>query len=266
MANNWDKAIADKDHVLRLRYQRILLFKPGLTPVAAGKIRQNLLNEENLDYASPNVMEVMLDSALAQNLTLMANMTAERIITDYPETDIALDARMFIAKQALEKAKEAASTTAASELIKKAEDHLLIIKNVYATTGDAAEALLLLGGIYRDQKKMDQAQQCFDAVLGVKAWRPSWPEALYGLGLCAEAKKDVLKATAYYERIYVMYNNYRTWTAKAYLRRAECLTQIFLEQKAKETLKEFLAQDAFKALPEYEQGLKLRDKLEGKGS
>lgn len=266
MANNWDKAIADKDHVLRLRYQRILLFKPGLTPVAAGKIRQNLLNEENLDYASPNVMEVMLDSALAQNLTLMANMTAERIIKDYPETDIALDARMYIAKQAIEKAKEASSTTEANELIKKAEEHLLIIKNVYATTGDAAEALLLLGGIYRDQKKMDQAQQCFDAVLGVKAWRPSWPEALYGLGLCAEAKKDVLKATAYYERIYVMYNNYRAWTAKAYLRRAECLTQLFLEQKAKETLKEFLSQDAFKALPEYEKGLKLRDKLEGKGS
>jgi hypothetical protein len=76
----------------------------------------------------------------------------------------------------------------------------------------------------------------------------------------------VLKATAYYERIYVMYNNYRAWTAKAYLRRAECLTTLFLEQKAKETLKEFLSQDAFKALPEYEKGLKLRDKLEGKGS
>lgn len=266
MANNWDKAIAADNHVLRLRYQRIMLYKPGLTPVAAGKIRQNLLHEENLDYASPNVMEVMLDSALAQNLTLMAMMTAERIITDFPETDIALDARMYIAKQSLLKAKEASSTTAANELIKKAEDHLTIIKNVYATTGDAAEALLLLGEIYRDQKKMDQAQQCFDAVLGVKAWRSSWPVALHGLGLCAEAKKDWLKATAYYERIYVMYSNHRAWVAKAYLRRAECLMQLYLETKAKETLTEFLAQEALKTFPEYEQGVKLRAKLEGKGT
>ena len=254
------------NHVMRLRYQRILLFKPDLTPVVAGKLRQNLLDEENLDYASPSVMEVMLDSALEQNLTLMASRTAERMIADYPETDMALDARMVLAKQALEKARDPeVSTSAAAELFKKAEQHLTIIKDVYATSGGAAEALLLLGGIYREQKKFDQAQQCYDSVLGVKAWRPSWPEALYGLGLCAEAKKDWVKATAYYERIYVMYNNYRVWTAKAYLRRAECLMQLYHEAKAKETLAEFLSQEALKQLPEYEQGVKLRAKLEGKG-
>jgi TolA-binding protein len=267
MARNWEQARVSSNHVMRLRYQRILLFKPDITPVAAGKLRQNLLNEENLNYASPSVMEVMLDSALAQNLTLMATLTAERMIADYPETDMALDARMVLAKQALEKAKEPGiSMTAAAEWTKKAEQHLIIIRDIYKDgQGGAVEAFLLLGGIYREQKKFDQAQQCFDSVLGVKAWRPSWPEALYGLGLCAEAKKDWLKATAYYERIYVMYNSYRSWTAKAYLRRTECLMQLYQETKAKETLNEFLSQESMKQLPEYEQGVKMRAKLEGKG-
>jgi len=267
MAHNWEQARATSNHVMRLRYQRILLFKPEITPIAAGKLRQNLLNEENLNYASPSVMEVMLDSAIEQNLTLMTTLTAERMIADYPETDMALDARMVLAKQSLEKAKEPnTSTVAATELVKKAEQHLIVIKDVYANgQGGAAEALLLLGGIYRDQKKWDQAQLCFDSVLGVKAWRTSWPEALHGLGLCAEAKKDWVKATAYYERIYVMYNNYRSWTAKAYLRRVECLMQLFQETKAKETLTEFLSQESLKQQPEYEQGVKLRAKLEGKG-
>jgi TolA-binding protein len=267
MARNWEQARLSTNHVMRLRYQRILLFKPEITPVAAGKLRQNLLNEENLNYASPSVMEVILDSALAQNLTLMATLTAERMIADYPETDMALDARMVLAKQALEKAREpSVSTSAANEWFKKAEQHLTIIKDIYKDgQGGAVEAFLLLGGIYLEQKKLEQAQECYNAVLGVKKWRPSWPEALHGLGLCMEAKKEWVKASAYYERIYVMYNNYRTWTAKAYLRRTECLMQLYQETKAKEVLAEFLSQEALKQLPEYEQGVKLRAKLEGKG-
>jgi hypothetical protein len=63
-----------------------------------------------------------------------------------------------------------------------------------------------------------------------------------------------------------MYSNHRAWVAKAYLRRAECLMQLYLETKAKETLTEFLAQEALKTFPEYEQGVKLRAKLEGKGT
>jgi TolA-binding protein len=101
-------------------------------------------------------------------------------------------------------------------------------------------------------------------VLGVKGWRNSWPEALYGLGLCSEARREWLKATAYYERIYVMYSNYRAWAAKAYLRRAECLVKAYQDKQAKETLAEMLAQEELKAFPEYAQAEKLRNQMEAR--
>ena len=251
------------DTVRRLRYQRVLLFRPGNTPGVNSKLRTGLLQPENLEYASPAVMETMLDIAKTQGQTNLAVRVAEAIIADFAETDTALDARMFLARVAVDQAREAQGP-AANALLAKAVEHLTVIRDVYATSGEAAEALLLLGAIFRGQRKYEEAQKCFDSVLGVKEWRKAWPEALHGLGLCAEARQDWLKATAYYERIYVMYSNYRAWAAKAYVRRAECLLRAYQEKQAKETLAEFLAQEELKTFPEYAQGEKLRAQLEAR--
>jgi TolA-binding protein len=265
MTAAWKQTIDNGDNVGRLRYQRVLMYAPAVTPTLRKKVLNGLLQEDNLKDASPAVMETMLDGAVKKGDTYLAVRTAEAIIADYTETDIALDARMFLARNTLEKAR-AAKGAAADGLIQAAVAHLTIVRDVYATSGEAAEALLLLGTIYREQRKLDEAQTCFESVLGVKAWRGGWPEALHGLGLCAEARRDYLKATAYYERVYVMYGNYRAWTAKAYLRRAECLGRLYQEKKAKETLVEMLAQDELKTFPEYEEATKLLNKLEGRDS
>jgi TolA-binding protein len=261
----WKQASANNDNVGRLRYQRVLMYAPGVLPTMRQKIMNGLLQESNLKDASPAVMETMLDGAVKKGDTYLAVRTAEAILADYTETDIALDARMYLARNALEKARTAKGQ-AAEDLVNAAMAHLLIVRDVYATSSEAAEALLLLGTLHREQRKFDEAQKCFESVLGVKEWRSGWPEALHGLGLCAEARRDFLKATAYYERIYVMYGNYRSWTAKAYLRRAECLGRLYQEKKAKETLTEMLAQDELKAFPEYEEATKLLNKLEGRDS
>ena len=257
----YKKAIKTEDNVARLRYQRILMYRPGNKPSLNKKLLSGLLQTNNLAYASPAVMETMLDEARKQKNTPLAVCVAETILTDYTETDIALDARLFLARIILERAKTAPSTSVRS-LQAEAMVHLTIIREVFATSGEAAEALLLLGGIYRDQHKFDEAQECFNSVLGVKGWRALWPETLYSLGLCAEAHRDLRKATAYYERIYVMYSNYRRWTSKAYLRRAECLRKIYQDKKAKETLDEMLKQDELKAFPEYALAEKMRKQLE----
>ncbi len=261
----WKRANAGGDNVGRLRYQRVLMYEPRISPNMRQQILNGLLKEENLKDASPAVMETMLDGAIKRGDVYLALRTAEAIIADYAETDIALDARMYLARHALDAAR-AAQGQAAEDLVNQAVAHLKIIRDVYATSGEAADALLLLGTIYRERRKLDDAQKCFEAVLSVKGWRSGWPEALYGLGLCAEARREPLKATAYYERIYVMYGNYRAWTAKAYLRRAECLGQLFQEAKAKETLKEMLSKDELKEFPEYEAASKLLNKLEGRDS
>ena len=263
MVGAWKNAVAQGDEVARLRYQRILMYRPGNKASLNHKILTGLLQEENLKYASPAVMEMMLDETRKQKNTPFAVVIAKKILKEYTETDFALDARLYLARINLEKARNS-SFEKAKILNQEAMEHLNIIREVYATSGEATEALLLLGTLYRDQRKYDEALECFNSVLGVKAWRSAWPEALYGLGLCAEARKDRLKATAYYERIYVMYSNYRKWAAKAYLSRAKCLSTIYRNKEAKETLDEMLAQKELIEFPEYAQAKKLRSKMGGR--
>ena len=64
-------------------------------------------------------------------------------------------------------------------------------------------------------------------------------------------QREYLKASAYYERIYVMYGHYRPWAAKGYLRRAEALSKAHEKNKARETLQEMLANPDLKEFPEY---------------
>ncbi|OPZ01194.1 MAG: hypothetical protein BWZ09_02770 [Alphaproteobacteria bacterium ADurb.BinA305] len=261
----WKRAAAGNDPVGRLRYQRVLLYRPGITPSVYNNLLSGLLQPENLEHASPAVMETMLDGARTRGQTNLAVRVAEAVIADYTETDIALDARMLLARIAVDQAR-GATAEEAKALLDAAVAHLNVIRTVFATSGEAAEALLLLGAIHRDRRAFDEAQSCFEAVLGVKGWRAAWPEALHGLGLCAEARKEWLKATAYYERIYVMYSGHRAWTAKAYLRRAECLVRSYQDKQARETLAEMLAQEDLQPYPEYAEAEALRDKLEGRGA
>jgi len=260
----WKQSVQSKDEVARLRYQRVLMYRPGNKQSVNNQLLKGLLQEENLKYASPAVMETMFDELQKKGNTAFAVIVAEAILTDYPETDTALEARLLLARKNLEEARKASDPAATKELQAQAMEHLNFIRNVHATSSEAAEALLLLGTIYQDQRKTEEAQKCFDSVLGVKGWRALWPKALYNLGLCAEQRRDVLKATAYYERIYVMYSNYGEWTAKAYLKRAECLSKLYKVNQAKETLDEMLAQNELKAFPEYEQAQQLRKQMEGR--
>jgi len=262
---SWKRAAAANDTVGRLRYQRALMYRPGITPSVYNNILSSLLQPENLEHASPAVMETMLDGAMSRGQTNLAETVAAAILADYAETDIALDARRLLARIAIERAREAPKETARA-LTDQAVAHLTVIRDVYASSAEAAEALLLLGGIHRERRQFDEARKCFESVLGVKSWRGSWPEALYGLGLCAEARQEWLPATAYYERIYVLYDNYRAWAAKAYLRRAECLRRAYQDAQARETLAEMLARDELKAFPEYAEAAELLKKMEGPGS
>ncbi len=256
-------AASTGDKVAVLRFTRVLMFKPDIVVSARDRLMSALLQPENVTNASPAVLETMLDGATARGQTNLALSVAQTIIADFTETDYALDARMFLAKNAIDRARGATSTDAARTLYDEAIKQLGVVREVYATSGEAAQALLLLGQLYREQGKNDEADACYESVLGVRGWSPSWPEALYGRGLCAEARKEFLKATAYYERIYLMYSNYRAWTAKAYLRRADALRRAYQDAKAVETLREMLKNEDLSKYPEYQQAKELLAKLGG---
>jgi hypothetical protein len=84
-----------------------------------------------------------------------------------------------------------------------------------------------------------------------------------GRGQCAEIKREGIKASAFYERIYVLYIGHRAVAAQAYLKRAECLHRGYEDVKAIETLKAMLENKDFEPFPEYEKAQQLLAKLGG---
>lgn len=246
---------------LALRLKRVLLFDDDILPTEKQRITNELLASGNLPLASPAVLQAMLDMAQEKGRREFAVEVAEHIVSEFTETDYALDARMTLARWAIERARNAETRQAADSHYDEAIKHLGVIREVFATSGEAAQALLMLGQLYRERGKYASADECYTSVLGVKGWRHLWPEALYGRGECAFSQNKYDVASAYYERIYLMYAHYTTWAAKAYLRRAQCLERTYRDSKAREVLEEMLANRDLQNLPEAEAARELLNKL-----
>jgi tetratricopeptide (TPR) repeat protein len=255
----------NQDRATMLRFQRLLLFHPDIKTTERDRLIGSLLQPENIPQASPSVLETMLDAAIARAQTNLAATIAATIIDEFTETDYALDARMFLAQRSIAEARaiEGSAPAAAKPLYAEAIKHLGVIREVYASSEEAAKALLLLGELYRAQSRFEEADKCYQDVLGVRGWSNQWPEALIGRGLCAEEKRDFLRAAAHYERIYVMYKGYRAYCAKAYYRRAEALHRGYEDAKAIETLRTLLSQSDLAVFPEFEQAKRLLTRLGG---
>ena len=236
------------ERALALRLERTFLFKASLTDRAKEVITKGLLREENLEHASAAVLELIMDEAPARGDTELGMKAAELIVSEFTETDYALSARMALARHAISQKK-----------FGTAEMHLNVVRQVFATSSEAAEALYMLGNLYLEQRNFAQADACFKDILGVREWRgPLWPAALYGRGQCVEQQRQYEAATAYYERIYLLYTHYQDWAAKAYLQRANCLLRLQEHGKARETLEEMLST---KELAETEAAETARDVL-----
>ena len=240
------KAEKDGQAALSLRLKRVQLYQPNISEERKQQLLGELIREDNIPNASSGVLELMMDEAQKRKNRPLAEKVAESIIKTFPETDSALQARMTLAQFAI-----------ADDNYKVAVKHLTLIKEVYASSPEAAQALLMLGDLQLKVGKFKEADECYKSILGVREWKgPLWPAALYGRGECARGQRNYEQASAYYERIYVMYGKFIQWSAKAYLARAECLNRLSLYNKATETLQEMVAQPEMKALPEFAEATK----------
>lgn len=240
------RAEASGKATLSLRLKRVMLYQPGIGDERRDQLLSELVRAENITNASSGVLELMMDEAQKRKDRDLATKVANAIIKTFPETDSALQARMTLARFAI-----------ADDDYKVAIKHLTLVKEVYASSPEAAEALLMLGDLQQKTGKYKEADESYKSILAVREWKgPLWPAALYGRGECARAQRNYEQASAYYERIYVMYGKFTQWSAKAYLARADCLNRLSLYNKAAETLQEMVSQPEMKSLPEYADAVK----------
>lgn len=175
MKKTIDEAEKDNKKVLSLRFKRALLYQQNISEEEKKNIIRDIVQAKNIPLAGPSTLELIMDEGLKQNKPELAEEAAYTIVESFTETDYALSARMYLAKIAIKK-----------EDYKTALKHLGVIKEVFATDLQAAEALAIMGDIYMKQKKFDEADDCFKSILSVREWKgPLWPRALYGRGLCA---------------------------------------------------------------------------------
>lgn len=245
------KAQELKNRTLALRLERIYFYKPDLSTREKENIINHIVQEENIPYGSAGVLEFIMDEAQKLGKEDLAVKAAEALIKDFTETDYALGARMMLAKNHIKKKEYAPAML-----------HLNVIREVFATSSEAAEALLFLGNLNLMQRKFEEADKCFKDILGVKEWRGSiWPAALYGRGEAARLQQKYENACAYYERIYLMYSHYTQWSAKAYVQRAKCLSRLYEPNKAREILQEMLSIKELAETPEAEEARKVLAQL-----
>ena len=244
------EALRKGERTLALRIMRMLLFDPSATEAEKEALKGAILQADSVPHASPGVLEMIMIEADRAGDRALAAAAAEETIREFTETDYALSARMLLARYAIE------ADDAPTAML-----HLDVVREVYATSPEAAQALLMLGRLHLKRGELEQAEQRFKDVLGPKEWRSCWPEALFGLGEVAMAQRKYDKASAYFERIYVMYSGHREWAARAYIERAKCLSRIFEHRKAMETLQELINSPDYAGLPQVEEAKDLLERL-----
>ncbi|MEE9368629.1 MAG: tetratricopeptide repeat protein [Pontiella sp.] len=108
------------------------------------------------------------------------------------------------------------------------------------------------GDIYRLQGKHEEALEAYKEVLSIREWRGSLtPEALFCSGVSKLELGEVEEAFAYFQRIYVLYEDYTEWVAPAYAKSIQCLETLGgHEQDVINTYQEMLSNDAVVSTPE----------------
>ena len=254
----WDlikQARREHKSVLALRLKRALLYKQNISDEEKARLIKEIVQPRNIDIATPSTLVFIMDEAVKKHSMALAEDAANTIVDIFTETDYALDARMFLAKQAAKR-----------KDYKTALKHLGVIREVFATNLQAGEALAMMGDIYLEKKEYDKAEKCYKDILSVKEWKGKlWPRALYGLARSLMGRREYAKACVPLERVYIMYAFYKEWCAKAYLARSRCLAKMREYRKAAAILREMMKhEDDYSKFKEWSEAKKELRKLERK--
>ena len=131
----------------------------------------------------------------------------------------------------------------ALELFSKAADELAASKIKEATMGKA-RTLLALG-------RHAEAKKLFEQVASIREWRgESTAEAVYLLGVSEAEQGHLPEAIAHFQRVFVAYQKFLTWAAKAYLSSADAFEKLGKRPEAIAHLQEMLRNEKLRALPE----------------
>jgi TolA-binding protein len=207
-------------------------FKPeDLSPMLLGRVADHLLEAKKLDRARDFY---------------------QRLMDEYPKSeyiDFAYNGLGEIALQKGDHNKALRYFTDATEKIAASTK----LKDVTLGRG---KALLAMGNL-------DEAKKVFEQVAAVREWRgEATAFSVYSLGEIEARRGRWAEANAYFQRVYVGYQKFLPWVAKAYMASGESFEKLGKMQEAANTYRELLRNEKLATFAEAQQA---RKKLEALG-
>ncbi len=230
----------------RLLYAQAELAKLRKADAEVQKIYSEIAERFKEEVLSPVLLAFVGDYLLGKGEIDRASKLYEALREDYPKSnyldfayvglgDIALGRKDY--KQAL-------------ELFSRAADDIAGSKMKDATIGKA-HALLELG-------RYDESKKLFEQVASIREWRgESTALSMFYLGEIEARQGRWAEAIAHYQRVFVAYQKFLPWAARAYVRSAESFDKLGKRPEAIGHLKEMLRNEKLKDFPETKQAKKL---------
>jgi TolA-binding protein len=111
--------------------------------------------------------------------------------------------------------------------------------------------------------RLAPAQKTFEEIASLREWRgEATAFSVYSLGEIAAKRGQWAEANAYFQRVYVGYQKFLPWVAKAYLASGESFEKLHRKEEASNTYREMLRNEKLARLPE---SAEARKRLEALG-
>ena len=195
-------------------------FKPDdLSPVLLGRAGDYLLSKQKPDQAAGFYQHLLDEYPKSENVDFAYNGLGE---IAYQKHDLNKALRYF---------------TDGTEKIAAAQK----LKDI--TVGRAKTLLAL--------DKLDEAKKGFEQVASVREWRgESTAFSVFSLGEIEAKRGRWAEANAYFQRVYVAYQKFLPWVAKAYIRSGESFEKMGKTQEAVNTYRELLRNEKLSSFAE----------------
>ncbi len=230
----------------RLLYVRAELARLRKKDAEADALVEKIAQEFQPPDLSPVLLAQSGDFFLHKKLADRATPFYKRLQEDFPKSDYLDFAYVGLAQIAFDGQHYEEALDLDTDAIEKYSG----MKVKEATIGKA-QALLEL-------HRYDESKKLFEQIAGMREWRgESTAQAVYLLGEIEERQGHWAEAIAHYQRVYVAYQKFTAWVARAYLHSAQDFEKLGKHQEAVNSLQEMLRNDRLQSLPEADEAHKM---------
>lgn len=191
--------------------------------------------------AGPLTLVLMANEALKNNNTEFVHTAYKHCLVAFEESEILVDV-MNVELQAL----------FAEEKYEEVKTLAEEITDRFGYREEVGQTRMLKAHACRLTQDYETAIKTYQEIFRIPDWRgPLTPESLYWIGICKLEQGNPTEAFAFFQRVYVMYEGYTEWAAKAYEQSVRCLEELGgRTNDIIATYEEMISKEAIAATPE----------------